>query len=141
MISLTLSQRLLFGLTIAGIVIAGYLTITHLSGAPIVCSTDHGCDIIRASSYSKLWGIPIAVFGLGMFLFIAGLQLVRPAYTMTLLTLIMGAGVAVSAYLTYLEAYVIHAWCSWCVAQAIVIVVMFVTLLATQKPNQPKETQ
>ena len=41
---------------------------------------------------------------------------------------ILGAatfGVAVSAYLTYLEAAVIHAWCQWCVISAILMTLIF----------------
>jgi uncharacterized membrane protein len=33
--------------------------------------------------------------------------------------------VAFSAYLTYLEAFVIHAWCQYCVISAILITLIF----------------
>jgi uncharacterized membrane protein len=38
-------------------------------------------------------------------------------------------GMVFSAYLTYLEAFVIHAWCQWCVASAIIMVVAFIAIL------------
>ena len=38
-------------------------------------------------------------------------------------------GVGFSAYLTYLEAFVIHAWCQWCVASAIIMVLVFLASL------------
>jgi uncharacterized membrane protein len=38
-------------------------------------------------------------------------------------------GVLFSAYLTYLEAFVIHAWCQWCVSSAIIMVLAFLASL------------
>jgi uncharacterized membrane protein len=45
------------------------------------------------------------------------------------LTVLSGAGVAFTAYLTYLEAFVLHAWCRWCLGSAAIIVAIFVTSL------------
>jgi len=38
-------------------------------------------------------------------------------------------GIVFSAYLTYLEAFVIHAWCQWCVISAIIMAVSFLLIL------------
>jgi uncharacterized membrane protein len=38
-------------------------------------------------------------------------------------------GLAFSAYLTYLEAFVIHAWCQWCVVSAALAVLVFILAL------------
>jgi uncharacterized membrane protein len=36
-----------------------------------------------------------------------------------------GVGVTFSAYLTYVEAFVINAWCQWCVISAVLITLIF----------------
>jgi uncharacterized membrane protein len=61
-----------------------------------------------------------------------GLQprwLLRRGPTLALVA-VSGVGVLFTAYLTYLEAAVIHAWCRWCLASAVVIGLIFVAALA-----------
>ena len=43
-----------------------------------------------------------------------------------------------SAYLTYREAFVIHAWCRWCVASAIIITLIFLVSSAENVVRRPK---
>ena len=38
-------------------------------------------------------------------------------------------GTAYSAFLTYLEAAVIRAWCMWCVASAVIMTLIFLASL------------
>ena len=45
---------------LAGLGIAGYLTYTRYSGAPIVCATG-GCETVQHSRYAVVAGIPVAV--------------------------------------------------------------------------------
>jgi uncharacterized membrane protein len=116
--------------TLAGAGIAGYLAVLRLQGASAVCGPSHGCDIVAASEYAEVLGIPVAVFGLACSLVLAGLAVAwwlrgeRRALLAAYL-LLLGATGAV-AYLTFLELFVIEAICSWCVAYAITIVTALV---------------
>jgi uncharacterized membrane protein len=77
--------------------------------------------------------VPVPVIGLAGYVAllvtaIAGLQ---PALaTARAVPVILGAGALIglgfTAYLTYLEAFVIHAWCRWCIASAVLAVLIFV---------------
>ena len=94
------------------------------------------CEAVQSSPYSYLGPIPISGIGavgyaLLLVLAFLGLQPRFARSKVVSLLLLGGAfvGVAFSAYLTYLEAFVIHAWCQWCVGSAVIITVIFILLL------------
>lgn len=123
------STLVLIAASVAGMLIAGYLTATKLAGGLPACGPVHGCETVALSEYSEILGIPVAVLGLGFSigLLAAALWSIRVA-SRTVLYAVYGMslfGVLFVAYLTYLELFVIHAVCVWCVGYAISIVVAF----------------
>lgn len=108
-----------------------YLTWAYTSQAHRMVCLGTGCDIVRSSPYAYPFGIPLPIGGVFLYSLLAVLALVevhRPERGNALWRWIMifsGAGVLFSAWLTYLEAFVIHGWCAWCVVQAIAISVVF----------------
>ena len=123
-------------LAMAGLFVALYL-LAHSSGltGPIVCGVGD-CGAVQASPYAKIGPIPVSGVGVVGYLGLLGLSLVglRPAHRQSaaigglLLTGSLG-GAAFSAYLTYLEAFVIEAWCQYCVISAILITLIFLATL------------
>lgn len=128
-----LINRIIFTLGLFGLGISTYLLYTYVAKAPIVC-LDSGCEIVRASSYSYFLGLPLPAYGLVMYVFIIILsflittleKIVHHHLANKLIFAAAAIGVLTSAYLTYLEAFVIKAYCTWCVTSAIVIVVIFI---------------
>ena len=119
-------------LSLIGFFVAVYLLLWKLGlFSELACSTG-GCETVQTSEYSDLWGLPVALYGVVGFvsMFVVGLVGLQPRWlgrrepTIVVLGL-SGVGVAFSAYLTYLEASVIHAWCQWCIASAIVVTSVF----------------
>lgn len=110
-----------------GVAVAGYLTYVHYAGLEPVCAGGgHGCERVQASSYAELAGIPVAVLGFGGYVAIAA-ALLYPGERGRL----AAAGLAItgfgfSAYLTYLELFVIDAICQWCVASAVLLTLLMV---------------
>lgn len=107
-----------------GLAIAGYLTYVHYAGASPVCEIAHGCEKVQTSQWSELAGIPVALLGLVGYAGILAALFV-PGET----GLLAAAGQAVagagfSAYLTYREVFTIHAICIWCVASAVLMLVL-----------------
>ena len=120
-------------LCILGIGVASYLTWTHLAGADPYCGSAHGCAEVQNSSYSEVAGIPVAIVGLMGYLILLALSLLHGRISAEiefyLPVLSFGTaliGVLYSAYLTYLEAFVILAWCYWCLTSAVVIVAIWI---------------
>lgn len=118
-------------LALLGVAVAGYLTIAHYNQGVLVCSPTLGnCHTVQSSVYATVGSIPIALFGVIMYVALAALALLRwrrpdlawPA-TLAAFAIAFG-GVLVSAYLTYLELAVIHAICQWCVTSAALAVVL-----------------
>ncbi|MBI1833570.1 MAG: vitamin K epoxide reductase family protein [Candidatus Andersenbacteria bacterium] len=115
-------KYLLATVAFAGLLISGYLFITHVSALPLLCGDDGGCHIVQASRFASHFGIPTAAYGI---LFYAALGIATALEKKTWLKLITASGFIVSLYLTYLEAFVVEAWCQWCVASAVLATLAF----------------
>lgn len=120
-------------LCILGIGVAGYLTWTHMANTDPYCGNAHGCADVQDSRYSEVAGIPVSVIGLVGYVVLLVFSLLRgrldPDVEFYLPVLSFGAaliGVLYSAYLTYLEGFVIRAWCYWCVTSALVIAAIWI---------------
>ncbi len=117
-------------LSVTGAGISAYLIRVHYDLGALICGTG-GCEIVQTSSYATLMGIPIAIFGLLMYLTILALAVLRiqradlavPASTAALG--ITAAATLYSAWLTWLELFEINAICQWCVASAIITTSLF----------------
>lgn len=119
-------------LALLGLFVSLYLSMFKwgMMGA-IQCSIG-GCQTVQNSPWSMFLGQPVAVWGLGAYLTLlalalAGLQprFVNERWVALAIFGISAVGVLFSAWLTYLEAAVIHAWCQWCVISAILITLIF----------------
>ena len=110
------------GLALAGIAIASYLTWVHYADTQAVCvGGGGGCERVQTSEYAELAGVPVAVIGL--IGYVAMLAAIATPGESAMLAAALGglAGFGFSAYLTYLELFVIDAICQWCVASAVVM--------------------
>jgi uncharacterized membrane protein len=113
-------------LALASMAVAGYLLGVRMLGAAPACGPVAGCDTVAESSYAIVFGIPVAAWGLGYSAIVAlaafawwrtaDSRALMGAYGLALL------GTLGVAYLTYLELFVIHAICIWCVAYAVFVV-------------------
>ena len=109
-------------LAVIGIGVATYIVIADSGGgAPKCLAGGSGCETVADSSYSHLAGINVAVFGFFGYalLFAAALVPGDTGRFGGFLTALIGFGF--SAYLTYLELFVIDAVCQWCVGSAVVM--------------------
>jgi uncharacterized membrane protein len=115
-------------LALAGFFVALYLWLYKIGVAgELKCGTG-ACETVQTSRWADLFGVPVAFYGVvgyAALLVVAliGLQpswLGRRGPTLLLAALATG-GVLFSAWLTYLELFVIHAICRWCVGSAVIM--------------------
>jgi uncharacterized membrane protein len=127
----TLTRRVMIALAVLGLFVAGYLLVSHYSEANVLCVEGGGCDRVRQSIYSEVLGMPVALLGVLGYLLILGtliLEETNSEWAAAAPLLVFGltlVGVLYSAYLTYLELFVILAICPYCVTSAVVMVALF----------------
>jgi uncharacterized membrane protein len=136
-------------LALVGLFVALYLWLHALGfGGAIKCGTG-GCDTVQASPWAVLLGLPVAFYGVVGYLAIFGVAMValRPAalperkWNVVLVGLAT-VGVLFTAFLTYLELFVIHAICRWCVGSAVIIAAIWVVAFAAlRRPSPPRSPQ
>ena len=139
-------KTLAFISVLVGLFASTYLTWAYTSSTHRMVCMGGGCDTVRASKYAILWGLPLPIYGLAFYIWLAVMILAEarlPEYSKKIWRLILLAsagGVLFSGWLTYLEGFVIHAWCEWCVTQAIAITVAsLLTLTIVLKPGERKD--
>jgi uncharacterized membrane protein len=109
-------------LAVAGIGVATYIAIAESGGGTPKClAGGGGCETVAESRYSELAGIDVAVIGIAGYalLLVAALVPGDVGRFGGFLGALVGFGF--SAYLTYLELFVIDAICQWCVASAVLM--------------------
>jgi len=128
-------------LALVGIFVSAYLSLYHLGGIGTLQCGFGGCDLVQASEHAYFLGLPVALWGLGGYATIFGVAMAglqpRWANRRTISLALVGLSafaLGVSAYLTYLEAAVIHAWCQWCVVSAVLVALIFLLSLAGLRP-------
>ncbi len=122
-------------LALIGLADSIYLSWIKLANQTASCGLIGDCETVNNSRYAVIGGVPIAVIGVAGYLLILLLLLLdRPggAEKDALRFAFFGvtlAGTVYSAYLTYLELFVLHAICPLCVLSALVMVGLFVLSL------------
>jgi len=116
-------------LALIGAGIAGYLTYTHFRGTSPVCLTS-GCEVVQNSRWSKMFGIPVALLGLLAYLSIVASTLVRHPLAKQAGATMAVTALGFNAYLLYVQAYDIGRYCTWCVSNEIVSLLLAPVALA-----------
>jgi len=117
-------------LSLAGVFVALYLYLHKLGYIGHLACGSGGCETVQLSGYSRFLGFEVPLIGLAGYATLLTLSVVsleRPADTRwpRLLFWLAGVGVVFSAYLTYLELFVIRATCRWCLGSAVIILLIF----------------
>ena len=120
---------------LAGAAVAGYLTYVHYQPDALICTSGGGCETVQESSYAELVGIPVALLGLVAFLAVLVLVAWDSELARTLAAAIALTGVGFAVYLLVLQAFVIDAWCVWCLANDVLIVPLLAVLTVWRARN------
>lgn len=126
-------------LAVAGLLVSAYLTLYKLGFyGGLACGADGACARVQASPYAMFLGLPVAGWGVAWYAAVAavglwGLHRRAGAGSVDwpgrILFLLAAGGLLFSAYLTGLEAFVIEAWCRWCLVSAAITGVIFLLAL------------
>jgi uncharacterized membrane protein len=122
---------------LGGLFMSVYLLL-HAVGAygELACGGSGSCDYVQASEYARFLGLPVPGWGVAWYgaVFLTAMLSLQGRFAgakwpgRALLILAVG-GLAFSVYLTAIEAFVLHAFCRWCVGSAILTVLIFLCAL------------
>jgi uncharacterized membrane protein len=123
-------------LALAGTGIAAYLTYAKYADATIACTTG-GCETVQSSKYAEILGLPVPVLGL-----IGYLTILATAFSASETARLAGAalalgGLAFSLYLVVVQVAAIGAFCQWCLASDVVMLLLAVATVARLRIRQP----
>jgi uncharacterized membrane protein len=123
---------------LAGLADATYLTVQALTGETITCGGSPDCFRVLGSSYAKLGGIPVAIIGaLAYFTVFTFATFAAFCYPRApkFLALIAGAMFLMTLWLLYVQAFLLHAYCRYCLFSA-AITFLIAGLLIAVPPSQ-----
>jgi len=126
------------GLSMVAVAIASYLTVTHYSDPTALACPDTGivnCTLVTTSSWSVVFGVPLAVLGLVWAVMMTGLTVpwawrAAAPWVDTVRLVASGAGAVMVLYLVSVELFEIGAICLWCTAMHLTAVCLFGVVLA-----------
>lgn len=135
-------QIIILILSALGVMDAGYLTMTHYLGESVVCNISGSCDVVLTSRYSEFFGVPVSLFGLIMYaiIFVEALKcLIERRFAPNKIIFVLSfLGVLFSGYFVSLQAFVLKAWCEYCVFSAVNITTIFVLAIYLNKAYRLK---
>ncbi len=123
---------------LAGLADAGYLTMQHLTSAPVPCSIISGCETVLTSQYAEIGGVPLAAFGAAAYFCAFSLALLA-AFGNRMMWTLFGIQVVLmsifTAWLLYLQAFIIGAFCQFCLLSAITTFTMLGIFVISRLPR------
>jgi len=123
---------------VAGLADATYLTVQALTGETLSCGGSPDCFRVLGSSYARLGGIPVAILGaLAYFTVFTFATFAAFGYPRApkFLALIAGAMFLTTLWLLYVQAFLLHAYCRYCLFSA-AITFLIAGLLIAVPPSQ-----
>jgi len=122
---------------LAGVAVAGYLTYVHYRPESLICTGGGGCETVQESTYAELLGLPVALLGLGAYLVVFALLYWDTELARTVAAGVSLGGLAFAGYLVAVQAFVVDAWCIWCLVNdlAIVPALAALTIIRALRPQ------
>jgi len=133
-------------LSLLGLLLSLYLWLWKIGVMGTLACGTGACEQVQTSRYAVILGQPVALIGVVGYLGLLGVSLLglQPRWAerrepTVWLAVLAGLGVAFTAYLSFIEGFVLHAWCRWCLGSAAIILAILVASLAGLKGGKREE--
>jgi uncharacterized membrane protein len=130
-------RMVIAALSLVGCFVALYLTLYKFGVFGVLKCGVGSCETVNTSRWAEFLGLPVAAWGLAFYLAALAVSLVgvqdRWVDSLAVSRVLVGmsaVGVLFSGWLTYLEAFVIHAYCLYCLVSAAIVTVIFAVAVA-----------
>jgi uncharacterized membrane protein len=125
-------------LALVGLFVASYMLLYKLGVVGTLACGAGSCGTVQASKWADFLSVPVPAWGVAGYALIFGVALlgIQPRWGDDrrlgwVLFWLAAVAFIFSAYLTAIEAFVLRAWCRWCVVSAIVATLIFICSLAS----------
>ena len=123
-------------LALVGAGIAAYLTYAKYADATIACATG-GCETVQSSEYAEVLELPVPVLGL-----LGYLAILATAFSAGETARLAGAvlalgGLLFSGYHVVVQIVAVGAFCQWCLASDLVMLLLAAATVARLRAAQP----
>lgn len=109
-----------------------YLVYHKILGTDVACPffPQEWCRMVQHSPWSKTFGVPNSFAGLGMYAAILAMTWLYAGGSIAFwpIQVIVTFGFLFSLYFTYVQAFVLRAFCTWCVLSALNFTVLFISV-------------
>jgi len=150
----TVTVAVFFVVALLGFADAAFLTVEHYRGVIPPCSITSGCEKVLASQYSVILGVPASLLGALYYLAIAlaafiylesrhGAGKIESHHSAILKWALFAtvAGFLMSLWFVYLQAFVIHSYCQYCLGSALTSTVLFVMAMDVLRKNENRKNE
>ena len=128
-------------LAFIGMIDALFLSIKRNAG-PIPCHVTHGCTDVLTSKYSEIAGIPLSWLGLAFYVTVLSLAVFsvfedpkNDSGPLRAIFYLSGVGLIISALLVGIQAFILKAFCEYCLLSAALVLSIFLL-----SPHQVRHT-
>ncbi|OGO74848.1 MAG: hypothetical protein A3K45_05160 [Chloroflexi bacterium RIFOXYC12_FULL_59_14] len=133
-------------LVVIGIIVSIYMTIYKLTDNNAMCLGNGGCSVVNTSKYSEIYGIPVALVGVGGYAAILlwhllekRTEFLRQNATLFIFGLAL-AGFLFTLYLVYVEFAILKALCPFCLtSQAAMTIIFVISIVRLVRQPQSQE--
>ncbi len=123
--------------SLIGLADAVYLTVQHITGASLRCTVISGCSEVLSSPYAQVGPVPLAALGAAAYFVVFSLAILAAfGYPLVKLCLkiLLGMMFLMTLWLLYLQAFVIHHFCQYCLlSAAVTITLTLIVFLSSQQ--------
>lgn len=124
-------------LALIGVLVSLYLTLHKLGYIGTLACGTGACEVVQTSKWAVQLGVPVPMLGLlgyiaMLIVAVVGLQATgrKDRIVAVLLFVLADGAFMFTLYLSYLEQFVIHAWCRWCIGSAVIATGIWICSLA-----------
>jgi len=117
-----------------------YLTVQHITGASLRCTIISGCSEVLSSPYAQVGPVPLAAVGAAAYFVVFSLAILAAfGYPVVklLLKILLALMFLMTLWLLYLQAFVIHHFCQYCLLSAAVTTVLTLIVFLSSFRKEP----
>lgn len=130
----------IFGLGIIGFFDSLYLVAIHFTNNSVICDGTNECDLVLTSSYATFLGIPVALFGVLFYAYMIIITMISldkikkgSSLSPKFITPVSFVGFLASAWFVYAQAFIINAYCTYCLVSAATSTLIFIIAIINCK--------